>query len=88
MKKVYILIIILISISLTGIIVVQVMSIKNALILQNEQIEQNIQFALNDVGQEIAEQKGKIPATGFPKLSPEWPSDQFLFSLLYAQPDT
>ena len=81
MKKVYILIIILISISLIGIIAVQVMSIKNALILQNEQIEQNIHFALNDVGQEIAEQKGKIPATGFPKLSPEWPSDQFLFSL-------
>ena len=53
MKKVYILIIILISISLIGIIAVQVMSIKNALILQNEQIEQNIQFALNDVGQEI-----------------------------------
>ncbi|MBS1748757.1 MAG: HAMP domain-containing histidine kinase [Bacteroidetes bacterium] len=81
MKKVYILIIILISISLIGIIAVQVMSIKNALILQNEQIEQNIQFALNDVGQEIAEQKGKIPSSGFPKLSPEWPVDQFLFSL-------
>jgi two-component system phosphate regulon sensor histidine kinase PhoR len=54
------------------------MSIKNALIIKNEQLEQNIQMAVNEVGQEIAEQSGRFPSAGFPKLSPEWPSDQFL----------
>lgn len=78
MKKIYLLIIILITLSLIGIIVVQIMSIKNALIIKNEQLEQNIQMAVNDVGQEIAEQSGKFPSAGFPKLSPEWPLDQFL----------
>jgi two-component system phosphate regulon sensor histidine kinase PhoR len=78
MKKIYLLIIILITLSLIGIIVVQIMSIKNALIIKNEQLEQNIQMAVNEVGQEIAEQSGRFPSAGFPKLSPEWPSDQFL----------
>ncbi len=78
MKKIYLLIIILITLSLIGIIVVQIMSIKNALIIKNEQLEQSIQMAVNEVGQEIAEQSGRFPSAGFPKLSPEWPSDQFL----------
>ncbi|HRP33594.1 MAG TPA: HAMP domain-containing sensor histidine kinase [Agriterribacter sp.] len=78
MKKIYLLIIVLITLSLIGIIVMQIMSIKNALIIKNEQLEQNIQVAVNEVGQEIAEQSGKFPSAGFPKLSPEWPSDQFL----------
>lgn len=78
MKKIYVLIIVLITLSLIGIIVVQIMSIKNALIIKNEQLEQNIQMAVNEVGQEIAEQTNRFPSAGFPKLSPEWPSDQFL----------
>ncbi|MCC6286542.1 MAG: HAMP domain-containing histidine kinase [Chitinophagaceae bacterium] len=78
MKKIYILIIILISLSLIGIIAIQITSIKNALILKNEDLEQKIQFALSDVGQDIAEQTTKIPALGFSKLSPEWPKDQLL----------
>ena len=78
MKKIYLLIIILITLSLIGIIVVQIMSIKNALIIKNEQLEQNIQLAVSEVGQEIAEQTSRFPSAGFPKLSPEWPSDQFL----------
>lgn len=78
MKKIYLLIIILITLSLIGIIVIQIMSIKNAFIIKNEQLEQDIQVAVNEVGQEIAEQSGKFPSAGFPKLSPEWPSDQFL----------
>ncbi|HRP54943.1 HAMP domain-containing sensor histidine kinase [Agriterribacter sp.] len=78
MKKIYLLIIVLITLSLIGIIVVQIMSIKNALIIKNEQLEQNIQLAVSEVGQEIAEQTSRFPSAGFPKLSPEWPSDQFL----------
>lgn len=78
MKKIYLLIIILITLSLIGIIILQILSIKNALIIKNEQLEQNIQMAVNEVGQEIAEQSGKFPSGGFPKLSLEWPSDQFL----------
>ncbi len=78
MKKIYLLIIILITLSLIGIAVVQIMSIKNALIIKNEQLEQNIQLAVSEVGQEIAEQTSRLPSAGFPKLSPEWPSDQFL----------
>lgn len=78
MKKIYLLIIILITLSLIGIIVVQIMSIKNALIIKNEQLEQNIQLAVSEVGQEIAEQTNRFPSANLPKLSPEWPSDQFL----------
>ncbi|MBX3254649.1 MAG: sensor histidine kinase [Chitinophagaceae bacterium] len=78
MKKIYVLIIILISLSLIGIVIVQVMLIKNAIKLKTEDIEQNIQFAIVEVGGEIAEQKGKFPAMGSPKLYPEWPSDQLL----------
>lgn len=78
MKKIYVLIIILISFSLIGIVIVQIMLIKNAIKLKTEDLEQNIQLAVVEVGQEIAEQKGKLPAVGFPKLSPEWPSDQLL----------
>lgn len=82
MKKIYILIIILISLSLIGIIAIQVASIKNALILKNEDLERKIQLALSDVGQEIAEQTTKFPALSFPKLSPEWPTDQLLHGIL------
>ncbi|MFT4019736.1 MAG: HAMP domain-containing sensor histidine kinase [Agriterribacter sp.] len=81
MKKIYILIIILISLSLIGIIAIQITSIKNALILKNEDLEQKIQLALNDVGQDIADQTTRFPALGVPKLSPEWPSDQLLHGL-------
>ncbi len=82
MKKIYILIIVLISLSLIGIIAIQIASIKNALILKNEDLEQKIQLALRDVGQEIADQTTKFPALAFPKLSPEWPSDQLLHGIL------
>lgn len=78
MKKIYLLIIILISLSLIGIIVVQVMSIRNALKLKNEELEQYIQLAVMHVGQELADQKTKLPSQTFPKLSPEWPADQLL----------
>jgi two-component system, OmpR family, phosphate regulon sensor histidine kinase PhoR len=77
MKKIYILIIILITLSLFGIIATQIMSINNERILKNEQLEQKILLALGNVGQEVAEQKGKLPTLGFSKLSPEWPSDKF-----------
>lgn len=78
MKKIYILIIILITLSLFGIIVTQIIAIKNESILKNEQLEQKILRALDEVGKEVAEQKGKLPTLGFSKLSPEWPSDKFL----------
>ncbi|MBX2923739.1 MAG: HAMP domain-containing histidine kinase [Chitinophagaceae bacterium] len=78
MKKIYVLIIILISLSLIGIVIIQVMLIKNAIRLKIEDVEQNIQLAVVEVGQEIAEQKGKLPTMGFSKLYPEWPYDQFL----------
>jgi len=85
MKKIYILIIILITLSLIGIIATQITSINNERILKNEQLEQKIQLALADVGQEVAEQNGKLPAFGFSKLSPEWPNNKFL---LFDRPAT
>ncbi|MFT3702681.1 MAG: HAMP domain-containing sensor histidine kinase [Agriterribacter sp.] len=78
MKKIYILIIILICLSLIGIVATQIMSIKNERILKNEQLEQKIQHALSEVGEEVAEQKGKLPSLSFSKLSPEWLTDKFL----------
>ncbi|MBX3239546.1 MAG: HAMP domain-containing histidine kinase [Chitinophagaceae bacterium] len=81
MKKIYILIILLISISLIGIIVVQIMSIRNALKLKNEELEQYIQLAVVEVGRDLASQKEKFSVFGSPKLLPGWPADQFLQNL-------
>ena len=78
MKKIYSLIIILISLSLIGLVIIQVSWIQNAIILKQEQFEQNIQTAITDVGRDLAEQKGIQFSLGSPKLLQDWPTDQFL----------
>ncbi len=81
MKKIYLLIVLLISMSLVGIIIMQISAIRNALKLKNEELEQYIQMAVAEVGMEIARSKESISIFGSPKLLPSWPSDQFFQNL-------
>ncbi len=81
MKKIYSLIIVLITLSLIGLVFIQVSWIQNAIILRQEQIEQNIQNAVTEVGKELADQKGSQFSLGSPKLAQDWPTDQ-LFQLI------
>lgn len=78
MKKIYLLIVLLISMSLVGIIIMQISAIRNALKLKNEELEQYIQMAIAEVGTEIARSKEPVSIFGSPKLLPSWPSDPFL----------
>ncbi len=81
MKKIYLLIVLLISMSLVGIIIMQVSAIRNALKLKNEELEQYIQMAVAEVGMEIARSKESVSVFGSPKLLPSLPSDQLFLSL-------
>lgn len=61
MKKIFTIIIILISISLIGIIVIQLSWLQNMILLRQEQIKEKIEKAVNIVGEELAQYKGNYP---------------------------
>lgn len=80
MKRVFTVIIILISISLIGIIVIQLSWLRNMILLKEEQIKEKVDRAVDIVGQELAQYKG-----GY--LAPNKPSgtifpDDFTIELL------
>ncbi|MEI9945908.1 MAG: HAMP domain-containing sensor histidine kinase [Chitinophagaceae bacterium] len=58
MKRVFTVIIILISISLIGIIFIQLSWLKNMILLRQEQVKEKIEKAVNSVGDELAQYKG------------------------------
>jgi two-component system phosphate regulon sensor histidine kinase PhoR len=62
MKRTFSFITILISLSLTGIIVIQVSWIKNMVMLRQEQIKQSVEDATKTVAGELAEHKGSYAA--------------------------
>ena len=76
MKKVYTLIILLISLTLVGIIIIQVSWIKNAIVIRDEQLTRNVYMAMNEVAQELVETKGKFPT--MPKLMPDVSGKQLM----------
>ncbi|MCG2616479.1 HAMP domain-containing histidine kinase [Terrimonas sp. NA20] len=58
MKKIFLVIIILISISLIGIILIQLSWLKNMILLKEEQVKEKIDRAVDNVGQELNQYKG------------------------------
>lgn len=58
MKKIFIVIIILISISLIGIILIQLSWLNNMILLKEEQVKEKIDKAVDMVGQELNQYKG------------------------------
>lgn len=78
MKKLFTIITILITLSLIGIIILQVSWIKSSLLLKEEQTKQNIEMALGEINLELREEKSKFPTMVSPKMMQEWPRDQLL----------
>jgi two-component system, OmpR family, phosphate regulon sensor histidine kinase PhoR len=78
MKRIFTLITILITLSLIGIIILQVSWIKNTLVIKEEQTQENIQVTLSDISIELQEEKSKFPSMVSPKMIQEWPKDQLL----------
>jgi two-component system phosphate regulon sensor histidine kinase PhoR len=78
MKKLFTLITILITLSLIGIIILQVSWIRSSLLLKEEQTRQNIEMALGEINLELREEKSRFPSMVSPKMMQEWPRDQLL----------
>ena len=78
MKKIFTSIIILITLSLMGIILIQVSWIKNMLLIKKEQVAEQLEMAMYEVAEELIEEKSKFPSLVSPKLMTEWPRDQLL----------
>lgn len=84
MKKILPVIILLITASLLGIIVIQVSWIKTMLLIKEEQLTEKVARSMQMVGTELMEQKGTLPSLKNPKFRPGiiMPSDQLLNELL------
>ena len=78
MKRLFTLITILITLSLIGIIVLQLSWIKNSLLLKEDQTIQAIDAAAYDLWQDLIEEKSKLPTLISPKMIQEWPKDRLL----------
>ncbi|MGL6268778.1 MAG: hypothetical protein ACRC2O_12680, partial [Chitinophagaceae bacterium] len=78
MKKIFTSITILITLSLIGIIFIQVSWIKNMLLIKKEQVRDQVNVAMFEVVEELVEEKSKFPSLVSPKIMSEWPRDQLL----------
>ncbi|HLF46643.1 MAG TPA: HAMP domain-containing sensor histidine kinase [Chitinophagaceae bacterium] len=79
MKKIFPIIVVLITLSLIGIIFIQISWINNMIIVRQEQFKSKVVRATSQVGAELAEMKGGIFSQGnsFP-----WKQDQFSLEML------
>ncbi|MEO8404744.1 MAG: HAMP domain-containing sensor histidine kinase [Chitinophagaceae bacterium] len=84
MKRIFTVIIILISISLFGIIFIQLSWLKNMILLRQEQVKEKIERAVNIVGEELAQYKGNYPSGSRPS-TPAFMDD---FSVEFLRPIT
>ena len=84
MKRILPVIILLITASLLGIIIIQMSWIKNMLVIKEEQLSERVIRSMGMVGTELMEQKGTLPSLKNPKFRPGFmmPSDQLINELL------
>ncbi|MFI5133266.1 MAG: sensor histidine kinase [Chitinophagales bacterium] len=81
MKRIFTIITILISLSLVGIIIIQISWIRNMVLLREEQIKHNVADATKMVAEDLALHKGNYSsATGLNRLNPS--SDNFSLDML------
>lgn len=78
MKRLFTLITILITLSLIGIIVLQLSWIKNSLLLKEDQTNQAIDAAAYELSEDLIEEKSKLPTLISPKMIQEWPKERLL----------
>jgi len=78
MRKVFTLITVLITLSLIGMIVIQVSWIKSMVLIKKEQVREQLNHAMFEVVEELAEEKGRLAGV-LPSTSPtDWPRDPLL----------
>jgi two-component system phosphate regulon sensor histidine kinase PhoR len=78
MKKVFTLITVLITLSLIGMIVIQVSWIKGMVLIKKEQVREQLNHAMFEIVEELAEEKGRLGGM-LPSVSdPEWPRDPIM----------
>jgi two-component system phosphate regulon sensor histidine kinase PhoR len=84
MKKIFPLIIILVTLSLIGIIVIQVSWLQSMMENKEEELRGKVISAMNVVGQDLMEHKGTVPSLKNQRAKPSfsWPSDQLLMELM------
>jgi two-component system, OmpR family, phosphate regulon sensor histidine kinase PhoR len=84
MKKIFPIIFILISLSLIGIIYIQVNWLYTMIENKQEELETKVEDAMAMVGEELVNEKGSLPNLKNPDTKPgfSWPSDQFLKELM------
>ncbi len=84
MKRILPVIILLITASLIGIIVIQVSWIKNMLVVKEEQLAEKIYKSMAEVGNDLMERKGVLPNIRNPRFRPSFmlPSDQLLSEIM------
>ena len=80
MKKIFPLIIVLITLSLIGIILIQVSWIKSMIVVEEKQFKDKLMDATTQVGSELAEYKGNMLSQGSTTFP--WKQDQFSLDML------
>ena len=78
MKRIFTIITILITLSLIGIIILQVSWIKNTILIKKDQMRDNLDISIADLVLELQDEKSKFPSIVSPKMISEWPKDQLL----------
>lgn len=84
MKKIFPIIFILISLSLIGIIYIQVNWLYTMIENKQEELQTKVEYAMASVGEELVQERGSLPNLKNPNTKPgfSWPSDQFLKELM------
>ena len=84
MKRIFPLIILLVTLSLVGIIVIQVSWFRSMLLVKEEQLADRIVKAMGITGEELMAQKGTLPSLKNKRTRPNltWPSDQLMMELM------
>jgi len=78
MRRSLTLITVLITLSLVGIIVIQVSWIGNVLVVKQERVDDQLNNAMGDVAQELMEETRELPPWTSPLSISGWPKDQLL----------
>jgi two-component system, OmpR family, phosphate regulon sensor histidine kinase PhoR len=84
LRKIFPVIIVLISLSLIGTIYVQYSWLRTMLLNKNEELKGKIEQGMHQVGTSLMEQKGSLPSLKSYRTRPDfsWPSEQFKTELM------
>ena len=84
LRKIFPVIIVLISLSLIGTIYVQYSWLRTMLVDKHEEFKYKLIRGINDVGTVLMEQKGSLPSLKNYRTRPDftWPSEQFKMELM------